>query len=251
MRLILPEIATVALAATLMLGGARESLAQQSGDGFLFHTPDARLSLRAGYARANAGSDLFDFAVKNLTLKKGDFSGFALGAEIGFPFTSRIEGSLDIGYSSSSTGSEFRNFTDNLNLPIEQTTKFERAPVTANLRYYLSEPGRSIGRLAWIPSKFTPWVAGGAGVMWYRFRQEGDFVNFKTLNVFPSRLESSDWTAVVQGMAGADFTLTPRMAMTADARYLWAQANPSQDFSGFHKIDLSGVQATLGLTFRL
>ncbi|MDB4914485.1 MAG: hypothetical protein JWM95_2129, partial [Gemmatimonadetes bacterium] len=186
-----------------------------------------------------------------LTLRKRDFSGFTLGGEIALPITSRIEGSLDLGYSRSSKGSEFRHFTDTDNLPIEQTTTFERVPVTANLRFNLVEPGRQIGRLAWIPSRVVPWVGGGAGFMWYRFQQEGDFVDFKTNNVFNATLSSDKFTPMVQGMAGVDFSLSPSIALTADARYLAAKADLTSDFSGYKPIDLSGVSMTLGLTFRM
>jgi hypothetical protein len=160
---------------------------------------------------------------------------------------------LDVGYSRAESGSQFRHYLDNNNLPIQQTTTFERVPITANLRWYLTDPGRSIGKLAWIPNKIVPWVGGGVGTMWYRFSQEGDFVDFSNLNVFtPAEpLSTSDWTVMGQGMAGVDVSLTPTVALTADARYLWARATPGGDFNTFSSIDLSGVAVTLGLTFRL
>lgn len=252
MRPLIARASTFALTAALLAGASAPARAQRYGDGFLFHEPDVRLSVRAGYAHANAASDVFDDAVTNLTLNRKDFSGVTLGAEIGFPITSHLEGSLDVGYSHSRTGSEFRHFVDNNNLPIEQTTTFERVPITLNLRANLLSPGRSIGRLAWIPSKVVPWVGAGVGGMWSQFVQDGDFVNFANNNVFNSRLESSDWTFMSQAMGGVDISLTPILALTADARYLWAKARLDQEFfTGYKPIDLSGAQATLGLTFRL
>ena len=73
----------------------------------------------------------------------------------------------------------------------------------------------------------------------------------KTTNVFPSSFESSDWTYTYQGMGGADISLSPHVALRADARYLWAKAQLSRSFTGFDRIDLSGAQATLGLTYRI
>ncbi|MDB4914794.1 MAG: hypothetical protein JWM95_2438, partial [Gemmatimonadetes bacterium] len=105
MRAPLVRRTTLALAAALVAGSAVAASAQ-SGDGYLFHAPSARLTLRAGYAQANAGSDVFEFTESELTLRKRDFSGFTLGGEIALPITSRIEGSLDLGYSRSSKGSE-------------------------------------------------------------------------------------------------------------------------------------------------
>ena len=238
-------------AALAALAAAPPVQAQSSGDGFLFHEPNARISVRGGYALARAGSDLFEFTTENLTVDKSDFSGLSLGASVGFRVTSRIDFTLDGGYSRTSKASEFRNLIDDDDLPIEQTTTFERAPITANLKLYLSPPGHSVGRAAWIPAKITPWIGAGGGFMRYRFKQEGDFVDFQTNGVFSSTFDTSDWTPVVQGMAGADFTLTPSLAITGEARYLWARGELGRDFGGFDKIDLSGVTASIGLSLRL
>lgn len=243
--------ATIALAAALALGVAPPARAQHGGDGYLFHEPNFRLSFRGGYDHANAHSDVFDQSIDLLTLNRRDFSGLTIGGEAAFAVTSRIDLSLDVGYSHAGSSSEFRHFIDNNNLPIQQSTSFDRVPLTGNIRFYLTQPGRSVGRLAWIPSKVVPWVGAGGGMMWYRFRQQGDFVDFKTNNVFPADLSSSDWTETWQGMGGLDISLTPLVVLRADSRYVWAKAPLSRDFSGFDRIDLSGVQATLGLTFRL
>ncbi|MEO5814511.1 MAG: hypothetical protein ABIT20_04440 [Gemmatimonadaceae bacterium] len=251
MRMAKPRKISLAVATALALGLALPAYAQHGGDGYLFHAPNVRFSLRGGYDHANANSELFDQAVKDLSLNKSDFSGLTLGTEIAFALGSRVDLSLDVGYSRAQKGSDFRHFEDNNNLPIEQTTTFQRVPVMGNLRFYLSPPGRTVGRLAWIPSKVVPWVGAGAGTMWYRFEQAGDFVDFQTSNVFTSTFQSSGWTPAVQGMGGVDISITPLLALRGEGRYVWAKAPLGRDFSGFNRIDLSGVQGTLGLTFRL
>jgi hypothetical protein len=246
-----PRVSLFTLAGLLALGIALPARAQVSGDGFLFHTPRARIALRGGYAVATAGSDLFDFTTEQLTLSKRDFSGLSLGASVGIAASDRLDVTLDAGFSRSSKRSEFRELVDNNRLPIEQGTMFERVPLTMNLKYYLSPTGQSIGTAAWIPSKITPWIGAGAGAMYYRFHQDGDFVDFNTNNVFPSTFESNGWAPVAQGMLGADFSLTPMIALTTEARYLYSKGNLSRDFGGFDKIDLSGASASVGLSFRL
>jgi outer membrane protein W len=237
--------------AVVALVAALPAHAQSSGEGFLFHRPNARISVRGGYAVASAGSDLFDFTTENLTLKKSDFSGLSLGAALDVTATDRVSFTVDAGYSRSKKGSEFRNLIDNNDLPIEQTTTFERVPLTANVKLYLSPPGQSVGTAAWIPSRIAPWVGVGGGAMHYRFLQKGDFVDFKTNNVFRSTFDSNGWAPVLQGMAGAEFSITPSLALTGDARYLWAKGDLGTDFGGFNKIDLSGVSASIGLSLRL
>jgi opacity protein-like surface antigen len=246
-----PLVSRFTIAGLLALGIALPAHAQVAGDGFLFHRPYARVALRGGYAIASAGSDLFDFTTEQLTLNKRDFSGLSLGANVGFGVSDRVDLTLDVGYARAAKKSEFRDLVDNNRLPIEQRTTFERIPLTANIKYYLSPPGQSIGTAAWIPAKITPWIGAGGGAMKYRFKQEGDFVDFNTNDVFASTFDSDEWTPVVQGMAGVDFSLTPMIAITTEARYLYGKGSLSRDFGGFDKIDLSGVSASVGLSFRL
>jgi opacity protein-like surface antigen len=243
------------VAALLAIAAAAPMQAQSSGDGYLFHTPEGRLTLRAGYDHANASSDVFAQSIDLLTLKKSDFSGVTLGAEAAYSIGSRFDVSADLAFTHRTAGSEYRNFIDNNNLPIEQSTAFDRVPLTMNARFYLTEPGRSIGKLAWIPNKVVPWVGGGAGFMWYRFHQTGDFVDYQNNNVFTATddaFDSKGWTGTYQAMAGADISLSPHVALRLDSRYVWAKAALSTAFQGgYDRIDLSGVQGTLGLTYRL
>jgi hypothetical protein len=88
--------------------------------------------------------------------------------------------------------------------------------------------------------------------MRYRFKQEGDFVNFATNGVFPAVLDSdAQWTLVLQGLAGVDYNFSPQLGLTLDARYLHARGELGPSFKGYDRIDLSGVTGTVGLSVRL
>jgi len=241
----------LALVAVLLAGTASPSLAQSAGDGYLFHSPVLTLTVRGGYARASAGSDVFDDVTTNLTLDRGDFSSITGAGDITVHVKPRVDLVFSAAFSRSHHQSEFRNLIDNNDLPIEQTTTFERVPLTANLRVNLAPPGRSIGRLAWIPTRVVPYVGAGVGVMRYRFNQEGDFVNFATNGVFPAVLEAEGYSFVAQGMAGVDYSLTTQLGLSLDARYLHARGDLGSSFKGYERIDLSGMTATVGLSFRL
>jgi len=225
--------------------------AQSAGNGYLFHPPNATISVRGGYSRAMAGSDVFDDVTSELTLDRGDFSSLTFGGDLAVHLGGQVDAVLSAGYSRSKHKSEFRDLVDNNDLPIEQTTTFERLPLTASLRYNLASPGRSIGHLAWIPSRVVPYVGAGVGGMRYRFKQEGDFVNYATNAVFPSVIDSEgEWTFVAQGMAGVDYNFSPRFGLSFDARYLHANGELGPSFQGYERIDLPGVSATVGLSVR-
>jgi opacity protein-like surface antigen len=241
----------VSAIAMLLVGAFASAAAQSAGNGYLFHAPNATVSVRAGYSRASAASDVFDDVTKDLTLNKGDFSSLTFSGDVAVPITSRLSAVLSAGYSRSNRKSEFRDFVDNNDQPIEQTTTFERIPLTANLRVDLGASGRSIGHLAWIPSKLVPYLGAGIGAMRYRFKQEGDFVDFNTNAVFPSTFVTEDWALVTQGMAGVDYNVSPKLGISFDARYLQARGDLGSSFKGYDKIDLSGLSATVGLSVRL
>jgi opacity protein-like surface antigen len=249
-----PSFRSLAIALAIAIPGA-PATAQNAGNGYLFHAPRATIGIRGGYSGATAGSDVFDDVTKQLTLNKRDFASLTIGADIGFRITSKLDFTLDAGYSRSSHKSEYRDFVDNNDLPIEQSTTFERIPLTANLKLHLAPTGRSIGHFAWIPSRIVPYVGGGIGMMQYRFRQEGDFVDFNTNAVFPSTIDTGadgkDWAFVEQAMAGAEYNFSPMLGVTLDARYLHGRGNLGTAFSGYDKIDLSGVSASVGLSVRL
>jgi hypothetical protein len=253
MRMTTRLVRHVAGAVALMLGvSASASSAQGSGDGFLLHTPHGSLAIRAGYDHARAGSDIFAQNVTDLTLSKNSFSGLSFGADVSVHLRPRLDVVFGTSYAGSSARSEFRSFIDNNNQGIAQTTTLQRVAVGASLKSYLTSTGRSIGRFAWIPSKVAPYVGAGGGALWYRYRQSGDFVDFATtdLNVFNRTLSSSAWTPEAHVMGGLDYSLTPRLALTGEARYTWARAPMGSQFSGFDKIDLTGIAGTAGLSIR-
>jgi hypothetical protein len=240
-------------AVPMVLALAPAAHAQQTGRGFLFGAPVGTLALRGGWAGASATGDLFDFTREHLTLERRDFGSFTGGAD----FAVRVRSRTDIVVSASMSGttrrSEFRAFVEegpDGDMPIEQDTRFQRAPLTLSVKQYLMPRGRSVGTLAWIPAPVAPWVGAGGGAAWYRFHQQGDFVDFETNEIHTLQLETSGWAPTAHVMAGLDVSLTPRLALVSDARYTWSRGTPGRDFLGFDRIDLSGFTATAGLAIR-
>ena len=225
--------------------------AQSSGKGFLFSRPVGSFSFRAGYATANAGSDVFDDAMSQLTLNKGDFGAFDWGGDISYSTSDRFDLVFDGEVAKSTASSEFRNWVDNNDKPIEQNTKFKRVPLTIGLKYYLTSRGRSVSQYAWIPSRYAPYVSVGGGAMYYSFEQKGDFVDFQTLNVESLTVESSGWAPMGRGSAGIEYTVSPWLALTGEGRYVWAKATLDPNaFEGYDKIDLTGFTGTVGFRVR-
>ncbi|MEX2582290.1 MAG: hypothetical protein WD766_03405 [Gemmatimonadota bacterium] len=239
------------LLATVALTLPTASPAQSSGDGFLFEPPSVVLNLHGGYSRPDAGSEFFSFVTDLLTLGKRDFHGLAVGGTLSVPLSSRLDASVSSTYSGRVSDSEFRDWIGGDDLPIEQSTRFERVPVTASAKLHLRPRGRSVGSLAWVPNRYAPYLGAGGGAVWYRFVQQGEFVDFEDESVFADELDSSGWAPAAQAFAGVEFSLSPRIAVTTEASYLWASTKLQGDFIDFDRIDLSGFSATAGLSLRL
>lgn len=230
---------------------APAAAAARSGPGFLFGAPHAFFALRVGASFPRASSDVFDHSREFLTLERGDFAGVAVSGDLGVHLSSRLDGVFSIGVSHAGQPSEDRYYEDeDTGLPIRQRTSFTQVPVTLGLRFSLAPAGRSVGKLAWIPSRVVPFIEAGGGLTYYRFVQSGDFVDYTDLTIAPAELRSSGWGPTAYVVGGVDVSLSPRWALTAQARYTRASAGMNQSFSDFDDIDLSGLQTTVGLNVR-
>jgi hypothetical protein len=232
------------------VGPALAEDAAAQGPGFRFTPPTATLGVRIGYALPRAGSDIFDFTREQLTVNQSDFNAWYLGGELGIRIIEHLDLALNLGYERSDTRSEFRDWVDDDDLPIEQDTRFTRIPLTLGVKAYPWERGRRISRFAWVPKRWAPYVGGGAGVVWYRFDQIGDFVDFETLEIFSSEFESRGSTPLAYLSAGVDVSLGSRWLVSGEGRYAWAGTEMERDFVDFDNIDLAGFRMTAGFSVR-
>lgn len=241
----------IALAALL---SAAVPLAAQpgSGEGFLFRPSPGSLTIHGGLAAPFATGGVHRLATENLTVDRGDFRAGAWGADLAFAVHRRADVVLGVQRSHSSNPSEFRDWVDTNDQPIEQVTRFRTTPIVASVRWYLAERGRRVGTIAWIPTRFVPFVSLGGGVVNYRFEQFGDFVDTTTLNIFSDRLVARGITPAAQLGAGAQWGLNQRWVLTGEVRYLRAKDRtdgPDADFVDYD-INLSGLSTLIGLTVR-
>lgn len=219
-------------------------------DGFLFGLPQASVSLRFGHARPAVSGELFESMRQRLTMGPGDFGAEVAELELLVGVNPHLEVGAGLGWSNSTVDSEFRDYTYQDDSPIEQTTKLRRMPLTLLARVYPLARGKALSNYAWIPARFTPFVGGGAGVLWYKLEQSGDFVDAETLDIFENRYESDGAAFAAHALGGAEYWLTARIGIVAEGRYTWASATPKSQFE-FDSVDLSGWQVTAGVAFRL
>lgn len=251
-------LATAASALIFCLLLAPEALAQQNPD-FLFDRPNGFIMLRGQQNLQRAQNlnpaspslvDLYELVTRELTLEKSDFNGAGIALEFGRTLTPRIDLRTGVDFTSAFARSEFRDFTDMDDLPIEQDTSLRQVDLFASFEFALTSRGRMIGQYSYVPSRFVPYVGGGGGFLWYRFQQSGDFVDFMDMAVFRHLYKSDGWTPSGHAFGGVHVRITPNVSVTGEVRQIWADAELNHDdFSNFTPIDLSGLRIGVGIRF--
>jgi hypothetical protein len=242
-----PRVTALALAAFSLA-----PIESQAQDGYLLQAPRVTITLRGGASVPNAGDALFDSLTNWMTLDRRDFASITFGADVAIAVTPRFDFLVGLSQARIERGSEFRDWMDSDSLPIEQRTTLKRIPLTVGGRFFVNERGRSAGKLAWVPRRLLPYVGGGAGVMWYELVQEGWFVDFETLDIFPDYFVTEGTTLLAHGLVGTEWWPAARVGLTVEGRYTYARANlkPDADFDDFENFDLSGFQLTAGIAVR-
>ncbi len=217
---------------------------------FLFNRPAGFFGFSLGIFSPRADSDLFDMVMRELTIKKSDFRALNFGLDGGFRLYDTVDLVFSLDTSKREINSEFRDWVDEQGVPITQTTSFSQTQLTAGIRYLLMPAGRQIGQYAWLPSRIVPFIDGGGGILWYTFRQNGDFVDVSTLEIFRARFESSGSAPTVYLGVGADIHILRSAYLTVKLRYSWARDELERDFVGFDPIDLNGLRLSAGVNWQ-
>jgi opacity protein-like surface antigen len=214
---------------------------------FLFGYPRAWLAIRGSWLMPQAEGDLFAFVKDQLTVENGDFNAPAFISEVGFVLTSRIDASAGIEFSRGSTASEYRRFVDNLGAPITQSSELMQTNIAGGVKFALLDRGRAISRYAFVPRTVSPYVGAGGGMLYYKFQQTGDFVDFVTLRVFSDRFHSEGWTPSAHVFGGTEVRVWRSLFVDVEGRYVWASGELDSDFVGFDGIDLNGFRLSSGI----
>lgn len=225
---------------------AAAALQRQPAPDFLFGAPRGSVGLRGSWTLLRAESDWYDFVSRELTLDRDDFRTAGIAADVGVTVAPRLDAVVTVEYGSRTTPSEARNWLEN-GLPILQTTEMRQTVLSGGVRVPLSPPGRDVSSLAWVPNRWVPYIGGGAGALYYKVRQYGDFVEPNGA-IFTDAFESAGWTPMAYLNGGLGIQLVRRLYLSVDARYQWADARlGTSSFVGFEPLDLSGVRLSTGI----
>jgi outer membrane protein W len=96
---------------------------------------------------------------------------------------------------------------------------------------------------------FQPYVGGGLGVYFWRYREAGEFLADDG-SIFSDSFEQSGTSVGPVAVFGLKGRVSSTAVVGVEGRYQWATGDLSQDFLG-EKIDLGGfsILATFGYRF--
>lgn len=134
----------------------------------------------------------------------------------------------------------FRDFVGPLGGEILHTTTLEVSDIGVGGVFYLF---RRDARVA-------PYVGAGLGVYSYDLREEGEFIDFDTFDLFLGSFRGTGEEVGVFWLVGVEVPITSGFSIFGEARWHDVQADLNDDFFDFGEIDLSGQEISFGAAFR-
>jgi len=228
--------------ASLLLG-ARPALAQPVNA--LGHS---HLSMYLGVFEPQGDSDLWDFNEEFTTQDVVDFDDFIGGISFGVPLGRFADMDFGTAFYDGHSDVVYRDIFTIDGDKIHQEHRLQLMPFEVSFKL-LPLPRASGGRL----HPLIPYFGGGGGILLWRYREEGLFVDDIEDPVFVSAddRETRGVTPTLHALAGMEIQFAPEAAMFFEGRYRWAEDDLGSDFdSAFDDFDLSGFSLTAGFTWR-
>lgn len=170
----------------------------------------------------------------------GDFSGFQIGAEWSASLGEFLEAGAGFGYYQSTVPTVYAKWVnEDTGADIEQDLSLRIMPLTAVVRILPLGAKRA----------FQPYVGGGLGVYFWRYRESGEFLADDG-SIFQDTFEQSGTSLGPVAVFGIRGRMSSSALIGLEGRYQWGSGDLNTDFLG-DKIDLGGFSllGTFGYRF--
>ncbi len=192
------------------------------------------------FDRGSVSNDVLSENRSFLVFDIDDFDGASIGGEWLIPLGDFFEAGAGISYYQQTVPSFYRDFEDPDGTEIDQDLQLRQVPLAFTFR--VLPLGQS--------SPFQPYFGGGLGVVNWRYREQGEFIDFNADGeIFEDTFEASG-SAVGPVVLGGIRFAGRNASAGGEIRYQKADGDLPNDFAG-SRIDLGGwtYNFTVGVRF--
>ena len=235
------------IAALVMMAGTFQVAAQGAP------RADTAFQFRFGGFFPSGSSDFWSDNEEVFTLRVGDFDDFIFGMSFVRSVGNRLEVGFNGDYYASTTRSSYRGFVDSAGFPILHDTRLSEVPLTVDLRLVPFGRYRVRGDQGqYRVQKPVFYVGGGAGAVYWKYEEVGDFLdfNFDPPEIFFDRFIDDGWSFEYHALAGFELPLGHASSLLFEGRYSWAEETLGGDFGGLGTLDLGGLAVYVGGSWR-
>jgi opacity protein-like surface antigen len=198
------------------------------------------VAFRLGAFAPRIDSALWADNFETFTIERGDFDAVIGGVEVGVELSDHADLSFGVETSSKTVLSMYRDFVRDDGTEILQDLSLRTTPITVGVRVFpISKTQRVL-----------PYVTGGAAFYVYEYREEGEFVDLDTLDIFGDVFVDRGVAYGAYLGAGVELGVTDRVFGLAEYRRHWGRASHGDDFDGFGGFDLSANEVSFGVNLR-
>jgi len=205
------------------------------------------LELRIGGFLPRADSNLFRDDSALYTVNKHDWAGVAGGAEFTFTPADHVELGLHVDGYGRRVDTTYRDYTRPSGGEILQSLKLTLVPIGATLRFLPADRSATV----------SPYVGIGPDLVYYKYEEFGDFIDFGDpgLSISADDFVSEGARPGFHVTGGLRVRVGHDFSILGEGRYQWAKATLGGDFRAQPgqdalRLDMSGFSAVVGLSIR-
>ncbi len=196
-------------------------------------------SLKIGVFAPALDSDLWAINLENLAMDRSDLLSTTYGAEYEFFLNRFASLSFEMGSYTKSVFSQYRDYEFLDGTPIRQNISLRITPIEIGAKLYPLSYRR----------QFILYLGASAGIYAWNFEQWGSFINFQDFTVSEGNAVTRTYTPGFSVRSGISYRFMYNIAFLLEAKYQYLRGRLSGFFQDFEKLDLSGFQASLGITY--
>jgi hypothetical protein len=198
------------------------------------------IAFRLGRFAPNPEGELWRDNADTFELELADLNSISGGVEFALELNEFLDFTVGVDGYSRTVFTRYRDFVRDDGSEIEQELRLSVAPVTAGMRFLPAGKFRAL----------IPYVAGGVGLYPYEYREEGEFIDFQTFDIFGGTFIDRGLGTGLYAAFGLEVPVARRLTVFGEFRRHWVWAQHKEDFSDFGDFRLNLRQIQFGVNLR-